>query len=132
MPKTALGPSAAAISNRSRTASLGKDNLLSVFELSVGPLALMFSLWALAYYFEGAIYSAYIILSILVFALTFPGHARLQSPIFSVFVNIVINWVWVAGLLLFASAAWAQSTRMFSPSTRGVLHVREHSCSPSV
>ena len=92
--------SAAAFSNRAKPSSLGKDSLLGLFESIIGPCALAFSLLALAYYFEGEIYSSYVVLSILVFALTFPGHARLQSAVFSVFISIVITWCWVAGLLL--------------------------------
>ncbi len=35
--------------------SLGRDNLLSIFEFSVGPCAFVFSLWALAYWFDADI-----------------------------------------------------------------------------
>jgi putative colanic acid biosynthesis UDP-glucose lipid carrier transferase len=95
-----LTPSAASFNHQSRPATLGKDNLLSIFELTIGPSALVFSLWGLAYYFEGEVYVSYIILSLLIFALTFPGHARLQSSIFSVFFGVASAWSWVAGLLL--------------------------------
>ena len=57
----------------------GKDNLLSFFETSLGPLALVASLWALAFYFEGDIDPPYLLLATLVFALTFPGQAHLQA-----------------------------------------------------
>ena len=97
--------SAAALSGQSHPTSLGKDNLLSLFELTVGPSALVLSLWCLAYYFEGQIHVSYIVLSILVFALTFPGHARLQSSILSGFVSIVFTWCWLAGLLMFIGVA---------------------------
>ena len=105
MANASASRSAAAFSSRSKPASLGKDNLLSVFELTVGPSALVLSLWCLAYYFEGQIYASYIILSILVFAFAFPGHARLQSSIFSSFVSIVLAWCWIAGLLMFIGVA---------------------------
>jgi len=97
--------SAAAFSSRSHPASLGKDNLLSVFEMTVGPTALVFSLFGLAYYFEGQIGASYIVLSILVFALTFPGHARLQSSIYSGLVSILLTWCWIASLLGFLGVA---------------------------
>ena len=100
MNRTTASPSAASFSRRSQPASLGKDNLLSIFELTIGPSALILSLWCLAYYFEAQVHSSYIILSILVFALTFPGHARLQASLFSGFVSVAITWAWVAGLLL--------------------------------
>jgi len=105
MTEARATPSAAAFSRRSHPASLGKDNLLSLFELTVGPTALVFSLWALAYYFEGRIHASYIILSILVFALTFPGNARLQSSIYSSFVSIALTWLWIISLLGFIGVA---------------------------
>ena len=105
MPDTPRIHSAAAFSRRSHPASLGKDNLLSVFELTVGPTALILSLWGLAYYFEGRIHASYIILSILVFALTFPGNARLQSSIYSSLVSIVLTWCWIVSLLGFIGIA---------------------------
>jgi putative colanic acid biosysnthesis UDP-glucose lipid carrier transferase len=105
MAETQANHSAAAFSRQSHPASLGNDNLLSLFELAVGPIALVLSLWGLAYYFEGRIDAAYIILSTLVFALTFPGHARLQSSIYSTLVGIVLTWCWIAGLLGFIAVA---------------------------
>ncbi len=100
MTNAPLSPSAASFNHQAKPASLGKDNLLSVFELTVGPCALVFSLWGLAYYFEGEVYVSYIILSLLIFALTFPGRARLQSSILAVFFGVAMAWIWVAGLLL--------------------------------
>lgn len=100
MSETQTTLSAAALNKRPEHVSLGNDNLLSFFESSVGPGAFVFSLWGLAYFFEGEILPRYFILSILVFALTFPGQARLQSSVFSMAVDISVNWFWVAGLLL--------------------------------
>jgi len=54
-------------------------------------------------------------LSILVFALTFPGHAKLQASLFSGFVSIAITWVWVAGLLLIIGFA-SGDIQLFSKS----------------
>jgi putative colanic acid biosynthesis UDP-glucose lipid carrier transferase len=92
---------AAALSKKAVPTALGRDNLLSIFESTVGPAAFVFSLWSLAYYFEGAILPPYLILSTLVFALTFPGQARLQSSITAMVVDIALNWTGIAGLLLF-------------------------------
>ena len=105
MANAPASDSAASFSNRSQPASLGQDNLLSVFELTVGPSALVFSLWGLAYYFEGQVHASFIILGALMFALTFPGQVRLQSSIPSVCISIVVTWAWVAGLLLFIGIA---------------------------
>lgn len=80
--------------------SLGPDNLLSIFESSIGPSAFVFSLWALAYFLEGAVNPQYLILSVIVFALAFPGLVKLQSPVLTGLVDMAINWVWIAALLV--------------------------------
>ncbi len=83
-----------------RTSTLGNDNLLSQFEAFVGPVAYVFSLWALSHYFEGAILPQYLVLSLVTFAISFPGTARLQASVASLAGESVINWAWTASLLL--------------------------------
>lgn len=97
--------SAAALKKQPAPASLGRDNLLSVFESIAGPAAFVGSLWALVYHYEGGILPSYLILSTLVFALTFPGQARLQSSPLALTVDIAANWVGIAGLLLLTGYA---------------------------
>lgn len=79
---------------------LGKDNLLSVIETALEPLVLVFSLWATAIYFEGGLSGAYLILSIIVFSLTFPGTPRLNTHWMAKIINIISAWLFTAGLLL--------------------------------
>ncbi len=85
---------------RSEAPALGKDDLLSLFETSVGPVALVLSLWAAAWHVDGDITPPYLILSVLVFALTFPGQSRLHASLSAVTVDILVNWACIAGLLL--------------------------------
>ncbi len=92
--------SAAALSKRPEQVSLGNDNLLSLFESSIGPAAFVISLWGLAYHFEGQVLPQYLILSVIVFALTFPSEARLQLSTSSLVFDISLSWIWVGGLLL--------------------------------
>jgi putative colanic acid biosynthesis UDP-glucose lipid carrier transferase len=99
MSKNITAPSAAALNRRPEPHSLGKDNLLSLFESILCPAAMVASLWAVTFYFEGEIPPPYLILAVLVFALTFPGQARLQSSLGSVLSDIAINWLWLAALL---------------------------------
>lgn len=113
MSETSITLSAADLNKRPESASLGKDNLLSLFESTVGPGAYVFSLWALAYHYEGEILPPYLLLSILVFALTFPGQTRLQSSVASELIDLAINWAWIASLLL-ATGFVTNYTREFS------------------
>lgn len=85
--------------------ALGKDNLLGILESLLTPGALVASLWAVAIYYEGELLPPYLILSVLVFALTYPGQARLQSSALSVAMDIAMNCAWVGGLLVLTGLA---------------------------
>ena len=105
MSKTDAAFSAATLLKRPTQTAISKDNLLSVVESSIGPITYVFSLWGLAYYYSGELPPPYLILSVLVFALTFPGQAHLESSIGRVLLDIGINWLWSAGLLLLTGFA---------------------------
>lgn len=80
--------------------TLGSNNLLSPFEAFVGPAAYVFSLWALSHYFEGEIKPEYLVLSIMAFAVAFPGTAKLQASVASLAGETVVDWTWTAAVLL--------------------------------
>ena len=105
MSETQTLVSASALSKRSEQISLAKDNLLSIFESILQPTALVLSLWGLSFYFEGELPPSYIILSVLVFALTFPGRSRLQNTYPMVVLDVFLNWAWFAGLLFLTGFA---------------------------
>lgn len=85
----------------SRSLGLGSSHLFAFIEAALDPVVLVISLWGLAFYFEGEVRPAYLILSVIVFSLTFPGTANLRLPVWKVFFNVAFNWLWIAGLLLF-------------------------------
>jgi len=91
---------AAALSARHQPGPLGKDNLLSVFEAGLEPFCLVFSLWGVALYFEGGLSGAYLVLSVLVFAVTFPGTPRLNSAWLHLISDVFISWLWTGALLV--------------------------------
>ena len=99
MSKTQLIESTTALNKQSASASLGRDYLLSIFDAVIGPGVFVMTLWAVAYSFEDHILPLYLILSVMVLALTFPSKARLQSLISTLIVDIPVNWVGIAGLL---------------------------------
>ncbi len=98
-------PSAAVFNKRPEQMALGADNVLSLIESLVGPVSLISCLLALAWYFDGEIDPSYLVMSVVVFALTYPGNSRLQRPLFGSLVDIAVNWVLIAGLLLLTG--WA-------------------------
>ena len=83
-----------------RTLGIGSSHLFTVIEAALDPLVIVFSLWALAIYVDGTIRPAYLILSVIVFSLTFPGAARLRTPLWRVPFNIALHWLWITALLL--------------------------------
>lgn len=80
--------------------AVGRDRLLNLLEIVVEPLVLVMSLALVVMYYESHLDPRHVILSIIVFSLTFPGPARLtQSPLRAIR-NILLGWVTLA-LLLF-------------------------------
>ncbi len=82
---------------------VGRDQLLSMIEYMIEPLMLALSLWVVTVAIEGFLAPRYVVLSLLVFALTFPGSTRLTQTPWAVVRHIVFTWLVVSGLLfLFA------------------------------
>jgi putative colanic acid biosysnthesis UDP-glucose lipid carrier transferase len=88
-----------------RSMGLGRSHLFTGIEAALDPLIFVFSLWGVAFYFEGAVDPGYLILSVIVFSLTFPGTSQLRLPIRKVLFNVAFQWVWIAGLLLLTGLA---------------------------
>jgi len=60
--------------------SVGRDQILNLIEILLDPLVLVFSQWAVAFWIEGHLTPKDVILSLIVFSLTFPGTTRLTMP----------------------------------------------------
>ena len=143
MSKSEAALSAESLVKRPAPAPIGRDNILGTIESLVGPSALVFSLWALAlYYFDGELPPPVLILSVLVFALTFPGPTHLQSSLGRVMLDISLNWLWVAGLM-FAMGVATGYVREFTrdmlltwlwvaPSAEFGLHLLLRAAAPSI
>jgi putative colanic acid biosynthesis UDP-glucose lipid carrier transferase len=80
--------------------SVRRDQLLNLIEMLLDPLALVLSQWAVALWFQGRITPQDIILSLIVFSLTFPGSARLTMPPWRAVRHIALGWLTLSGLLL--------------------------------
>lgn len=81
--------------------TIGRGSLITVVESLLEPLVLVLSLWSVSIYVEGELTPPFLILSLLVFALTFPGPARLQLPPWRAAREIIISWLGIAALLVF-------------------------------
>ena len=76
------------------------NRMLGALEALVEPLASVASLWLLVWWFDNDLGPAWVIASVLVFALGFPGRRQLQLSPRSVVLGTLVLWVWTAGLLL--------------------------------
>ena len=121
---------------------VGRDQLLNTLEFSISPLVLALSLWVVAFLHEGMLAPRYVILSVVVFSLTFPGSAYLTQSLWKVVVRIATGWFAVSGLLyLFGIAsgylqyfnhsvmvAWW----VIAPSSEMIAHILLRALSPKV
>lgn len=126
----------------SRMAGLGRSHVFTVIEAGLDPLILVLTLWGLAWYLEGGIEPTYLILSVLVFSLSFPGASQLRVSFFKMVFNIVFSWAWIAGLLLLIGFT-TQYTDVFSmqvigawlwvaPSTQVLAHLALRATAPQL
>jgi putative colanic acid biosynthesis UDP-glucose lipid carrier transferase len=81
--------------------TVGRDNLVNIAESLIDPLVLVASLWGVAVRVEGELTPPYLVLSVILFSLTFPGPSRLSLPVWRLVRNIVGGWIIMAGLLVF-------------------------------
>jgi len=85
---------------RASTQAMGLNNVLLLAATLLDPIALVLSLWVVAYYTQGQLTPDFLVLSLLVFALTLPGRLRLQGSIWKLIRDVLFGWAVVAVLLL--------------------------------
>ena len=80
--------------------SFGRDNLIRLIEALLEPIILGCTLWGISIWHTGEIAPAYFILSVLVFALLFPGKARMQETLWHSSLDILVSFAAITALLL--------------------------------
>jgi len=84
---------------RATRLSVSRDQLLNLIEILLDPLVLVLTLWMVALTIEGNLGRHNVILSLIVFSLTFPGSSRLATDAWRVVRNIALGWLAISGLL---------------------------------
>ena len=79
---------------------VGRDQLLNLFEALLDPIVLVLSLWIVVALILGRLPPADVILSLIVFSLTYPGSTRLNLSPWRVIWHILVGWFTIFGLLL--------------------------------
>lgn len=121
---------------------VGRGNILHLLEITLDPFALVFSLLAVAYAVNHRLDPDYLLLSLLVFSITFPGVLHLHDPYARLVRKIALGWIGIAGLLLFFGYA-TQYIRHFdndviliwlwlAPATQLTLHLLMRAAAPRI
>ncbi len=85
--------------------ALSRDNILVILESIVEPLIIVLTLWGIAIWVDGALNPIYLIVSVIVFSLTFPGNAKINVTPFKIIRNILVSWLMTASLVIAFSFA---------------------------
>lgn len=81
------------------------NNMLSAVESVLDPAILTLSLWLISTSFEGELLPPYLILSVIVFSISFPGASHLRSSVKVLIFDVLYTWFWMALLLFFLGFA---------------------------
>lgn len=84
---------------RATRLTVGRDQLLNLIETVLEPLAIAVSLWGVALVIEGRLSPQNMILSLIVFSLTFSSASRLTAAAWRVIRNTLLSWVVLSALL---------------------------------
>ncbi len=79
--------------------SRSDSRLLQALEAMLEPLVTVLSLWLLVWWHEGVLTPAWLLTSVLAFALSYPGRPHLHLPPAQAIVRMLSGWAWVLLLL---------------------------------
>ena len=96
------------VSNQIRKTSgiaLSRDNILFILESLIEPLIVVLSLWGIAIWIDGELNPIYLIVSVIVFSLTFPSNTKINISLWRIIRNILVSWLMIASLVIAFSFA---------------------------
>jgi putative colanic acid biosynthesis UDP-glucose lipid carrier transferase len=94
--------------------TIARDNILYITESLLEPIVIVFSLWFVAFWDVGSLTPPYLILSVILFYLTFPSGSKINKTPWKVFRNTALFWIILAGLVLMFGIVTGYIT-LFSP-----------------
>lgn len=80
--------------------AISRDNILYIIESLLGPSVIVFTLWGIALWDEGTLTPPYLILSVIMFSLTFPSGSKISQEPWRVIRNTVFTWLILVSLVL--------------------------------
>ena len=85
--------------------ALSRDNILFILESLLEPLIIVLTLWGVAIWLDGELNPMYLIVSVIVFSLTFPGNTKINVAPSKTIRNILVSWLVIASLVIAFSFA---------------------------
>lgn len=80
--------------------AITRDNILYNTESLLEPSIILFTLWGVAFWHNGSLTPPYLVLSVILFYITFPCGSKIHMSPWRIFRNIIFSWALLAGLIL--------------------------------
>ena len=80
--------------------SISRSNILFILESLVEPLIIVLTLWGVAIWEEGRLASEYLILSVVIFSLTFPSNTKINNKKWHIIRDTITSWIILSFMLL--------------------------------
>lgn len=91
--------------HRVKGITVSRDNLMQSIEAVVEPVVVVLCAWGISMLDEGELTPPYLILSLILFTMTFPGRSTLNLSLLRLIRNTFASWISIAMLLLFFAYA---------------------------
>lgn len=85
--------------------ALSRDNILFILESLLEPLIIVLTLWGVAIWVDDELNPMYLIVSVIVFSLTFPGNTKINVAPSKIIRNILVSWLIIASMVIAFSFA---------------------------
>lgn len=80
--------------------AIARDNILYIIESLLEPIVIVLTLWGVALWDEGYLTPPYLILSVILFSLTFPSGSKISKHPWRIVRNTILSWILLAGLVI--------------------------------
>lgn len=95
--------------------SIASDNILYIIESILGPCVMVLTLWGISFWEKGELATPYLVLSVMMFALTFQSSTKFNKNPWIFIKNTMLMWFMLAGLVILFGAL-TKSIHLFSAS----------------
>ena len=93
--------------------AISRSNILYILESLIEPLISVLTLWGIAIWFEGKLNPNYLILSVIIFSLTFPSNTKINNKRWNIIRNTFVSWIFLS-LMLLIFGLFTKSIRAFN------------------